>query len=62
MVGGVEIRNWNLMLNLLLGFEVVVQCAEKLVECWGSFVLDLDTNKLAHMYADQIPKMDHPLI
>jgi hypothetical protein len=57
-----KIRNWNLTLNLLLGFEVVAQCAERLVECWGSFALDLDMKKLAHMYRDQIPKMDHPLI
>ena len=55
-----KIRNLNLMLNWLPGFEVVVQCEERLVELLDSFELGLGMSKLTHMYRGQIPRMDHP--
>jgi hypothetical protein len=48
------------MVNLLPGFEVVVQCKERLVELLDSFELGSGMSKLKHMYRDQIPRMDHP--
>ncbi len=47
-------------MNWLPGFEVVVQCVEKLVELLGSFELGLGMNTPTHMCMDQIPGMDHP--
>ena len=47
-------------MNWLLGFEVVVQYVEKLVELLDSFELGLGMSKLTHMYRGQIPRMDHP--
>ena len=55
-----KIRNLSWLLNWLLGFEVVVQYVEKLVELLDSFELGLGMNTPTRMCMDQILGMDHP--
>jgi hypothetical protein len=55
-----KIRSLSLLLNCLLGFEVVVQCEEKLDALLDSLELGLGMNTLTHMYMGQILRMDHP--